>query len=480
MNGLIKRVSDKYSTMSEQIKISFWFTISNIISNGISYLTLPVFTRLLSTEEYGQVSIFNSWNTIIMVLVTFNLSSGVFMTGYVKFKGKEDRLISSFQGLVTTIAGVYSVIFVIFRKNLENYLELETWMMLLMILECVLSSSYNMWAMKLKFNCRYKMLVAIALLTSVCNPVLGVILICSFKDGAAAKIISSVAVQLVLTGWIYFNNIVKGRCYFNLKFWNYALMFGIPLIPHYLSLVVLNQSDRLMIASLCGKSQSGIYSIGYSISMLINLVISGLNTAFGPWIIQKLHNKQYEEIKCRTNQILTFVLVMALGIISIEPELIKIVTTKDYYGAMIVMPPITIGLFFSYLNNTFARVEFYYEKKYYIAAFSVFAALLNIVLNRALIPVFGYIAAGYTTLVSYIVLGILHYIAYRIIADHEMNGEKVYDLTYIVFLSATAIVISFVMTLLIDLWMIRYLIIIILLIMVIKNRNKLVNIMRRI
>ena len=75
----------KYKSLPVQVKASFWFLICSFLQRGISVITVPIFTRLLSTSEYGQFSVFNSWMGIISIIVTLNLFCGVYQRGLVAF-----------------------------------------------------------------------------------------------------------------------------------------------------------------------------------------------------------------------------------------------------------------------------------------------------------------------------------------------------------------------------------------------------------
>ena len=77
----MSKLMNKYKSLPVQVRASFWFLICAFLQRGISTITTPIFTRLLSTAEYGQYSVFNSWLGIITVLVTLNLYSGVYTQG---------------------------------------------------------------------------------------------------------------------------------------------------------------------------------------------------------------------------------------------------------------------------------------------------------------------------------------------------------------------------------------------------------------
>ena len=79
------KLRKKYRSMPVQVKASLWFLICSFLQKGISTVSTPIFTRLLSTAEYGQYNVFNSWLGIITIFVTLNLSAGVYTQGLVKF-----------------------------------------------------------------------------------------------------------------------------------------------------------------------------------------------------------------------------------------------------------------------------------------------------------------------------------------------------------------------------------------------------------
>ena len=76
--------------MSIASKAALWFTICGFVQKGISFITVPIFTRLLTTEQYGVVSIFYSWESIFIIFCTLNLFSGVFNNGMIKYENDRD------------------------------------------------------------------------------------------------------------------------------------------------------------------------------------------------------------------------------------------------------------------------------------------------------------------------------------------------------------------------------------------------------
>ena len=130
---MIRKLIDKYNSFPLQVKASFWFLICAFLQKGIISITTPIFTRLLSTEEYGHYSVFLSWQTILTNIITLNLFSGMFVQGLVKFDDHKLKFASAMQGLTLTLTAGWTIIYLLFRNFWNNLFELSTVQMLSMI-----------------------------------------------------------------------------------------------------------------------------------------------------------------------------------------------------------------------------------------------------------------------------------------------------------------------------------------------------------
>ena len=98
-------ILQKYRKMSVQVRASFWFLICSFLQKGISSITTPIFTRLLTTDEYGQYGAFNSWLGIITIFVTLNLFLWCIHPRTVKFGRGEGYLFVQSAGTDTDHVG---------------------------------------------------------------------------------------------------------------------------------------------------------------------------------------------------------------------------------------------------------------------------------------------------------------------------------------------------------------------------------------
>ena len=163
-------------------------------------------------------------------------------------------------------------------------------------------------------------------------------------------------------------------------------------------------------------------------------------------------------------------------LILFAPEAVRIFATNEYYQAIYIIPSVSASVFFTYLFNVFANIEYYYSETKYVAASSVFAAVLNVLLNYIFIKKFGFIAAGYTTLVCYIVYALGHFICMNIVSRKHAAGYKFYDNKTILLMSVIFVVISLGILPLYKCTIIRYVIILVLMVLVFVKRNSIKNI----
>ena len=469
---------NKYKCLPVQMKATFWFLICSFLQKGISVITTPIFTRILSTEEYGKFSVFNSWMSIITPLVCLNLYSGVYAQGVIKFEKTRDKFSSSLQGLVFTLTAVWVAFYLFTHSFWNKMLSISTVQMICMFLMIWTSASYSFWSMNQRVDFQYRKQVILTVLVSIVQPVVCIWLILNSKDKVTARIIGMTLVNLVMYIGTFIAQITKGKQFFSKRYWVYALKFNIPLLPHYLSMTILSSSDRIMISNMAGNDKAGIYNLAYSISQIMTIFNNALLQTIEPWIYHKLKEKKVDDLAHVAYP--CFILIAAVNIILImfAPEIITLFAPIEYREAIWCIPAVALSVFFTFLYTFFATFEFYYEKTKYIVSATVGGALLNIVLNYICINHFGYIAAAYTTLFSYILFAVLHYYFMRKICKMYLNDSKPYDPKLIVMIASGSLLIGFGFMVSYMNAIVRWLLIVIVLVITIIRRNYFLHMMR--
>lgn len=469
---MAKKLLVKYRTVPVQIKASFWFLICSVLQKGISVITTPIFTRLLSTAEYGQYSVFNSWLSIVSVIVTMNLCAGVFMMGIVKFKDEAKIFTSSLQGLTLTLCLVWTVIYVCTRSFWNSLFELTTVQMLALLLMTWTSAVFNFWMTTQRNAFRYRMLIIVTLIVSILKPLLGVILVINAEDKVTARILGLAIVEVVCYTIFFFIQIKQGKTFYSAKYWKYAILFNLPLIPHYLSNVVLSSFDRIMIQKMVGESAAGVYSLACSVGQIMLMINEALNKTMSPYLYQKIREKKYNSFSGVAIISLMIVAVANLFLIAVAPEIVAIFAPAEYYEAIYAIVPVAMSGYFTYMYLCFSPFEFYYEKRIWTTISTLTSAVLNIGLNYVCIPIYGYVAAGYTTLACYILNALLHYHFMRKVCRTYMDDIHPYSAKQLLAISVGFLIVGLAFIPTYQNMFVRYVLIAVIIAMIVLLRKR--------
>ncbi len=437
------------------VKVSTAYAVCSILQKCLSIITMPLFTRLLTTEQYGQFTIYHSWRGILAIAITLNLAYGSFSTAMVKYEDDRDGYISSVEGICLTLACLFTIVYLPFRDTWNRLFELPTPIMCVMIGEILCMTGISLWSGKMRFEFRYKEVVGVTLLISVLSPLLALLLVVNNDEKGYARIIGYAAVNIVIGALFYIRSAVKGKKFFNKDYWKYALGFNIPLLAYYFSQIIFNQSDRIMISHMVGTDKAAIYGVAYSLAMVLTFVLNAINNSYVPWYYEKLKTGKGAENRPVSAAIAFLMAILLSGIIWFAPEIVLLMAGEKYMEAIYVVPPIAVCILLLFYSQLFINVEFYYEDKKSLVAASIWAAVINLALNWVCIRRFGYYAAAYTTLASYLVFAGMNCMVMKRVLREKGVPDDAFDYKALVTLFLIFGVVTAAAALLYDLILVR-------------------------
>ncbi len=431
---------------SKEVKASSAYVICSVLQRCLSLITLPIFTRLLTTEEYGISTVYSSSLAVIIIFTTLNLPYGSFGPAMMKFEKDRDGYISAVNTICISLTILYYAVYFLFKDFWNGLLDIPTELMILMGFEMLFNTAVQFWMGKARFEYKYKAFIAVTLLMSVLGTACSLVAVIMLPNKGVVKVIANGVIISIIGLVIMIQSLLKGKQYFNKVYWKYALTFNIPLIPYYLSQIIFNQSDRLMINSMTGKSDAAMYGVAYTLAFVLTFVLNAINNSFVPWMYRKIKENKLQENKKISIIIAAIMAVLLLGIIALAPEIILIMAGEQYTPAIWVVPPVAMSLLLLFYSQLFINVEFYFEQKYKLVGASILAAVVNIVLNYYGIKLFGFVAAGYTTLISYILFAGCNYLAMKKMCKEKGIDDNLYDYKMLVLLFAAFAVVGFIFT----------------------------------
>lgn len=418
----------KFQNMSVSLKATLAFGIASFAVSGINYITTPVFTRILSTADYGTIAVYNSWFSIIQVFATLTLVyPGILQVGLYEHSDNRWKFLSSIMGCIALVSSILLVLACVFNRFVTHALNLDFDLIILILLTCLFQSALTLWTTKQRYEYNYKITVIITVGTAVFAQLVSIAAVLIARNSnleslAPVRLWSAGAINIIVGIVMLVYIVSKGKTIIDIPLWKSTILVTLPLIPHYLSSVVMTSTDKIMIENMVGRSEAGIYSLAAVLSSLGVLFWRALSTTFSPFVNARLGKEKFKEINECVIPILKFVAWGCFLGVLVAPELILILATKEYLPGIYAVPPVVVSIFLHALYSVFSAVEFFHKKTSRIMMASVISAAVNIVLNYVCIKHFGYIAAGYTTLFSNLLLTGLHYYNMR-----KIEPRKIYE-----------------------------------------------------
>ena len=487
-------MKDKWKQLPVSVRAALVFGICSFLSSGISFLLMPLFTRIMSKEQYGIVTDYNSWHYIIEVFAVLGLASvGSFNVGLNEYRDRRDRFVSGMliMANISTLA-VFAFIFVIKGIALNDFIL--SWPLLIcMFIGFLFSPATTFFLARKRYEYKYRTGAIVTIGSIIAIQGLAVILVIIFGEDSAelaetTETVTQTTVGLQSSEWKVLGTLI-GTLIFGIPLYIYQMkkgsfktegnmmkemfIFTMPLLPHYLALHVMNGADRIMVGKLDSVSSEAVYGVASSLGLAAATVWTAINGSLQPYIFGKLNDEDTASVRKTTKYLLAFYAGLCVVVSLMAPELLMILAPAKYSDGLAAIPPIIGMAFLNALYNVYASIEFYHKKSVGIAVATIVSAGLNIGLNAWLIPIYGLPAAAYTTLIANAVLTFCHYIGYRL-----SDNRKIFsDLTFLI-LSIACIASCLASSLLYDIIWVRYVIIAVIAIVIIIKRDILLKFLK--
>ena len=418
-NNLINKI--KNSDIYETLRHSKNYFSANIATKAIGFISIPIFTRLFTQEEYGIVAVFASYVGVMTVILSLNSYTAVGRYYYEKTDDFGEFVGTSFI-FVGLILCVSVIIYILFYQQINNLIKLPGLLPIYLLFACLFTIIRSVYAQILVPQKKSKELAIINVLNGYIGFAVAVLFVYLLKENRyLGRIWATLLIGLFFS--IYYIKKINKYLKFNFKMEHikYIANYSIPLIPHNLSGVILAQFDRIMINNIESTASAGLYSLGYNIGMLLLIVNGSIMTALIPDFMKLLDNKEYDRLDVLMGKIFSIGTIAALGLILFAREIVVVLADVKFHEALKVVPIVIIGYVFHEMYCMYGMYPGYKKKTIYTSIVSLSAGSLNVVLNAMFIPKYGYISAAYTTLISYFFMFVMAWIMAKYILKQRVS-----------------------------------------------------------
>lgn len=415
--------------MKSTNKITFFNILSTVILQGIAFFTTPLFSRMLGTSNYGIAAMYLTW--VQVASIVFGLQSGAAVaTAQSEYPPQEQvKYQSSTMFLGVSSFFVFSVITLWFAEPIVAFTGLSSKMLPFLLLHAFGMYSVSALSAKFIYTFRADYNFVLSVVTSLTTIGLSTLLILcmSSSDNYWGRILGqSIPYSVIgIAGAAII--IVRGKTFYNKKYWKFCLPIVIPIIFHSLSNILLGQCDRVMLQRIMNSSMVGIYSLAASFSAVVGIIYTALNNSWVPFYYEYMRNRQLDEVRNHSKNYLELYTVLTLGFLLLFPEVFYLFASKEYWSGTKLIPILVAGQYMTFLYSFPVNHEFFHKKTKIIVVGTSAAAIVNIVLNATLIPLFGMGGAAVATAIAHGCQFLFHNICAKRVGE---KGSYVFGLAY--------------------------------------------------
>lgn len=378
------------------------FSIGNFGTKIITFLLVPLYTNVLTTSEYGTVDLMTVLTTVLVPIITMNISEAVMRFSMDKETNKENIL--NIAGVTIIISTVISLLLIPLFKAFETTSEYAV-LLSLYILTYGASTIFLFYIRGIENLVEYSIM---SIIQTAIIAILNIIFLVKLKMGINGYILSyTIAYSVTLLLCLLKNNIKINlhRFYIDKILLKKMLKYSVLLIPNSLMWWIMNSLDRVMVSSMISVSANGIYAVSYKIPSILITISNIFNQA---WMYSAVREKDSEDKSEYTtnvfNALSVCIITVTIFLLLILKPFLKLYVDKNYYDAWKYVSPLLVGSVFLTLSSFIANEYTAHKDSKGFLFSSTVGAIGNLVLNYLLIPRIGILGAAIATCISYIMV----------------------------------------------------------------------------
>lgn len=407
------------------LKNIFLLMISGFGTKILSLILIPLYTNVLTPEEYGTYDIYSTTISLMLPILTLEIVSSVMRFSLDKEKNK--KIIFSIGLKYSLLASLIFTGMVVINNAFDLFPVFEKYY-LYFILMFVSSIFYSLFT---QFISGLEKIVDVAIsgaINSIAILGLNILFLLAFDMGLEGYFIANIVASILPIIYLFFKN----------KLWKYITFrksekelkeemfsYSKPLVANTLSWWVNNASDRYIVTFFCGVAANGIYSVAYKIPSILNAVQSIFNSAWTLSAVKSLEDEDCSEFYSNVYRICNCgMIIVCAGLIMCNKLIAKILFAKDFYIAWRYAPFLMISVVFGMVSGMLGGIFSAAKKSEIFSRSTVVGAIINVILNIALVYVMGPLGAAIATLVSYVVVWFIRLIEANKIVKLKVNIKK--------------------------------------------------------
>lgn len=393
-------MNEKYRYLGKNTLI---FAISSFGTKFLSFFLVPLYTNILTTEEYGIADLITTTATLMIFIFTVNISDSVLRFAINKEKKKSEILAYGIKVLVTGSLILMGVLIIVYRVNLIRWPRMYY---IFIFLYFFFTALYQILSNYLRAIDSVTDVAIAGIISALIIVVCNIMFLLVIKTGIYGYLVSLTAGPAIASLYalikikISVQDLIRNVCNDETKKEMYV--YGIPLIFNNIALWINAFLDKYFVTAICGTDQNGIYSIAYKIPTILTTCYTVFSQAWNLSAIKEFDKDDKEGFFSETYSIYNaLIAIICSGLILINIPLARILYAKNFFEASNYSSVLLVSVMFNaltiYLGSIFSAVK----RTKVIAVTTIISAAVNTLLNMILIPLLGVLGAAIATAIAY-------------------------------------------------------------------------------
>jgi len=397
------------------------YVFGNLLQKAATFLLIPLYTYYLSPEDFGIIGIVQSINQILVIILALGINAAIqrYYYDYYQDDTQLRQYISSTFLFLTVAASAVSLGLLLAGKpiweTLFRYVPFAPYAQLM--IWAVWGSVLTQYALNLYRARQEPVRFVVTQIGNFLLATTATIYFVAFRHLGAKGQLMGLLTGSVVTALV--SSILLLKEYFTLqidwKFIRVSMVYGLPLIPHLIAQWVKTSLDRVILENYTTLAEVGIYSLGYKLGFIMEILVSSVNYAYVPYFFEMMKNHPHpgERFKKIMAVYVTVFGSICLAGVLFGHEIVQLLAPPVYYPSARVVPLILFGFLINGYYFLFVNPLFYFEKTHWLPWLTGAAAVVSIGFNFVLIPQYGALGAAWSLVVSIVLTFILTFFVSR-------------------------------------------------------------------
>lgn len=378
--------------MRTPARAAMWYFAGGAIGKAVGLIATPIFTRLLSSEEYAILPLFMTWVGLLGAVTGIAGALGV--RGRMVIENKYGAGLSAAllgYGYLHILAGmiIYFLLYPLLSPLGAPSVSLSLLVFLELFIDCTIFNETT--RLKAKFS--YVRAVAIGIFLSVAPVLISYIIILLFGARGDGRVFGTLIAGGILAVPIILRALKGGKLYKG-KVWRELFRTEMPLLPRNVATALLFSADRLMITAFYGATALSAYTISHSVGAVGGFIVTALSAALTPWVIRRISVGRTEGLLEAADTAAMLLVLFAVLLCGVAPEALRILAPSGYDLPLFVIAPLALSSVPLFLSGLLSAVAASEGRGASAALPGVIAAALTVGLNALFFSLFSIDVAG--------------------------------------------------------------------------------------